>query len=160
MATTEQKRDRAKVDERYLWNLADIFRYLDDSDLFDDPPLDINFLNDPPFYCVQILPPAMKTRAAGPITRLADALDRSGRESEASSVRAITNFMNAADGTRHIEAFFTRTDKLDAFRNERFDDTFPELADLRGSSLTRSEPDHQDVGADPDQAAAPRSRQG
>ena len=124
-----------------VMTFADIFRFLDDSDLFDDQPLDINFLNDPPFYCVQILPAEMKNRAAGPIARLAQALDRSGRGSEASSVRAITNFMNAADGTRHIPAFFTRTDKLDAFRNERFDDTFPELADLR--------PFAEDAAADP-----------
>ncbi len=114
-----------------VMTFADIFRFLDTSDLFDAQPLDINFLNDPPFYSVQILPPEMKKRAAGPIAQLARTLDRSGRESEASSVRAIINFMNAADGTDHIPAFFTRTDKLDAFRKECFDDTFPELADLR-----------------------------
>ena len=110
---------------------ADIFRYLDDSNLFDAPPLDINFLNDPPFYCVQILPPAMKGRAAAPIAKLAHKLDRDGRKEEASSVRAIINFMNSAESTEQIPAFFTRTDKLDAFRKESFDDTFPELADLR-----------------------------
>lgn len=110
---------------------ADIFRYLDESGLFDAPPLDINFLNDPKFYSIQILPPEMKNRAAVALTQLAQTLDRNDRQGEASSVRAITNFMNAADGTEHVPAFFTRTDKLDAFRQERFDDTFPELADLR-----------------------------
>ncbi len=114
-----------------VMTFADIFRYLDSSNLFDDQPLDINFLNDPPFYCVQILPPEMKKRAAGPITQLATALDRSDRRSEASSIRAITNFMNAADGTEHLPAFFTRTDKLDGFRSEDFETTFPELAGLR-----------------------------
>ena len=114
-----------------VMTFADIFRYLDASGLFDDQPLDINFLNDPPFYCVQILPPAMKARAAGPLAKLAQTLDGSGRGEEASNIRAIINFMNAADGTEHIPAFFTRTDKLDGFRGENFDETFPELAELR-----------------------------
>lgn len=109
----------------------DIFRYLDECGLFGPQPLDINFLNDPPFYSVQILPSEMKNQAAAVLSQLAQTLDRRGREGEASSVRAITNFMNAADGTKHIPAFFTRTDKLDAFRQERFDDTFPELGALR-----------------------------
>ncbi|MGI9494173.1 MAG: twitch domain-containing radical SAM protein, partial [Geminicoccaceae bacterium] len=96
-----------------VMTFADIFRYLDGSGLFDAPPLAINFLNDPPFYCVQILPPAMKGRAATPIAQLAQRLEGDGRQDEASSVRAIINFMNSADSTKQIPAFFTRTDKLD-----------------------------------------------
>lgn len=117
-----------------VMTFADIFRYLDSSNLFDDQPLDINFLNDPQFYCVQILPHAMKKSAAGPIAQLATALDRADRREEASSIRAIINFMNAADGTKHLPAFFTRTDKLDDFRSEDFEATFPELAGLRDAA--------------------------
>jgi MoaA/NifB/PqqE/SkfB family radical SAM enzyme len=114
-----------------VMTFADIFQYIDDSGLFDTPPLNINFLTNSPIYCVQILPPAMKNRAAVPIAQLAHKLDGDGRQSEASSVRAINNFMNSAKTTELIPAFFELTDKLDVYRKESFDDTFPELADLR-----------------------------
>jgi len=114
-----------------VMTFADIFRYLDAADLFDGKPLDINFLNDPPFYCVQILPPAMKSRAATSIAGLARDLEAAGRNGEAADARAIINFMNAEDHQDKIGDFFTRTDKLDAFRGECFEDSFPELRELR-----------------------------
>ena len=114
-----------------VMTFADIFRYLDAADLFDGKPLDINFLNDPPFYSVQILPPAMKSRAAASIGGLVRDLETAGRNSEAADARAIVNFMNAYEAQDKIKDFFNRTDKLDAFRGECFEDSFPELRDLR-----------------------------
>ena len=114
-----------------VMTFADIFRYLDQAKLFDGKPLDINFLNDPPFYSIQILPPSMKSRAAAAIAGLARELESKGRAAEAADARAIINFMNAAEHQEKIPDFFTRTDKLDAFRGECFEDVFPELRELR-----------------------------
>ena len=114
-----------------VMTFADIFRYLDAANLFDGKPLDINFLNDPPFYSVQILPPAMKAKAASSIGGLVRDLEAAGRGGEADDARAIVNFMNAKDDQARIKDFFIRTDKLDAFRGECFEESFPELRGLR-----------------------------
>jgi sulfatase maturation enzyme AslB (radical SAM superfamily) len=114
-----------------VMTFAATFSFLDSSNLFDDPPIDINFLNDPKFYSIQILPEEMKIEASKTIERLATKLDGMQRSEEASATRAILTFMHAEDKTENIPNFFRFTDKLDAFRKESFDETFPELKPLR-----------------------------
>lgn len=94
--------------------------------------LNINILQGPDYYRCDLLPDELKQQAIEKIKHTIVWLQDKDQLSRAiNGYRGIINFLQANDNSDRIREFLTRTDQLDALRNEKFDDVFPELRKLR-----------------------------
>jgi len=95
--------------------------------------LNVNILQDPPHYRIDIAPRAYKERLTdlyhGHIAWLRDQGDSLGRATQ--GFESAVQFMNATDNSHLIPKFWEKTDQLDAIRNERCLDILPELKALQ-----------------------------
>jgi len=95
--------------------------------------IDLGILFGPVEYRCQILPPHLKREAAASYRRHIEYLSRRYGPSAQRDISAFQNavtFMQEKDLTCLIGRFRQTTRALDAIRNERFDEVFPELAGL------------------------------
>jgi len=95
--------------------------------------LNVNILQDPPYYRIDIAPPEYKQRLTeiyrehiGWLQQQGDALGRATQGFES----AIT-FLNATDKTHLIDKFWRKTNELDDIRSESWSNVLPELAALK-----------------------------
>jgi len=94
----------------------------------------VNLLYTPTDRCANVLPPALKEEAREKITNHIawirtqghNAIDRCIPEFE-----GLLTMMNDADRTDLIPEFYRINDPLDEWRDEKFDDIFPELISMR-----------------------------
>jgi hypothetical protein len=95
--------------------------------------LNVNILQDPPDYRIDIAPPAYKERLTdlyhGHIGWLRDQGDSLGRATQ--GFESAVAFMHARDNSHLIPKFWARTNQLDAIRKERCLDVLPELEALK-----------------------------
>ena len=95
--------------------------------------LNINVLQDPAHYRIDIAPPAYKeelsTRYLNHIMWLRDQGDSLGRATQ--GFESAITFMNATDNSHLIGKFWEKTHQLDAIRNESWHTAIPELAALK-----------------------------
>jgi len=95
--------------------------------------LNINILQDPACYRIDIAPTAYKERLTDlyreHIKWLRAQGDSLGRATQ--GFESAVQFMNATDNSDLIPRFWEKTDQLDAIRNERCLDIIPELAALK-----------------------------
>ena len=114
------------------WHLPDFHRDWVAKGLIQAQDLNVNILQDPPHYRIDIAPAAYKglllARYREHITWLAgqDSLLRATRGFES----AIT-FMTATDNTPLIDTFWRKTHELDSIRKENILDIIPELKALK-----------------------------
>ncbi len=111
-----------------IFDLISIYRSFDTDRHFHGIPLDINVLDNPEAYCIQILPAHVKAELT------AEFLDHAGRfrrDVDRDNLGAIVAFMNAADKSHLLPEFFERTDRLDRLRGEAIDEVIPEVGRLR-----------------------------
>lgn len=102
----------------------------------------INFLFEPEEFSVQVLPQHMKKRVVETYERhIERVLTKYGSRAERVErhFRAALNFMTACDRTDLLGRFRQKTDKMDRLRGERFQDIFPELAELMDDPKTASQ---------------------
>jgi len=115
------------------WSLPVFHREWVEAGLIQAQDLNINILQDPPFYRIDIATREYKAelerRYRDHVDWLKTAGDPLGRATQGWE-SAIT-FMNAADNTHLIDSFWRRTHELDHIRNERCLDVLPELGALR-----------------------------
>jgi radical SAM protein with 4Fe4S-binding SPASM domain len=114
------------------WHLPDFHRDWVEKGLIRAQDLNVNILQDPAHYRIDIAPAEYKHS----LTALyqshihwlkgQDPLNRATQGFES----AIT-FMNATDNTHLIDTFWRKTNELDSIRNEHILDTIPELAALK-----------------------------
>jgi radical SAM protein with 4Fe4S-binding SPASM domain len=92
----------------------------------------VNILQDPPYYRIDIAPAEYKqelsTRYLNHLSWLSDR-DPLGRATQ--GFESAMSFMNATDNTHLIDTFWRKTHELDEIRNEKWYHALPELAALK-----------------------------
>lgn len=94
----------------------------------------VNPLYFPRDRAVDVLPPAIKAEATDKLLKHIEWIKTQGREAIERCVpefESLITQMNAEDRTDLIPEFFRVNDEVDKFRSEKFDDVFPELAEMR-----------------------------
>jgi hypothetical protein len=110
------------------WHLPDFHRAWVDKGLIKPQDLNVNVLQDPMHYRVDIAPMKFKQRLRVKFEehlewlRPQDKLNRATQGFE-----SVINFMMATDNTHLLETFWKKTQQLDAIRNENILDILPEL---------------------------------
>lgn len=114
-----------------IFDLISIYRSFDVDDRFRDIRLDVTMLDNPEAYCIQILPAHVKAELTAEFLDYADGGGAFHLKADRDNLRAIVAFMNAADKSHLLPAFFERTDRLDRLRGEAVDEVIPEVGRLR-----------------------------
>lgn len=95
--------------------------------------LNVNILQDPPYYRIDIAPQAYKAQLEAQYRQhlawLKTQGDHLGRATQ--GFESAIAFMQATDNSHLLEQFWARTEQLDSIRNERCLDVIPELQALK-----------------------------
>jgi radical SAM protein with 4Fe4S-binding SPASM domain len=92
----------------------------------------INLCQSPDWDRADILPQAYKDQAIEKITEHLEWLEPKDKLTRATSgYKGIISFLSQQDNSHHLAGFFKRNDEMDAVRDEKFEDVFPEYKDLR-----------------------------
>jgi len=114
------------------WHLPDFHREWVAAGLIRPSDLNINILQDPQHYRIDIAPAEYKARLTDKyqqhlawLNKVGDPLNRA-----TTGFESAIQFMNATDNTHLIDTFWRRTRELDAIRGENCLDILPELKAL------------------------------
>ena len=114
------------------WHLPDFHREWVAHGLLRAQDLNVNILQDPVHYRIDIAPPEYKAQLQEKYRRHLDWLsDRDPLQRAKQGFESAITFMNATDNTHMIDKFWQKTHELDAIRNENILDIIPELAALK-----------------------------
>ena len=114
------------------WHLPDFHRDWVDCGLIRPQDLNVNILQDPAHYRIDIAPMEYKQQLKEKYIKHIDWLkdyDQLGRATQ--GFESAVNFMFATDNTQLIDTFWRKTNELDDIRNERILDIIPELVALK-----------------------------
>ena len=114
------------------WHLSDFHRAWVDQGLLKPQDLNVNILQDPVHYRIDIAPAEYKARLEEKWQKHIEwlrPLDRLNRATQ--GFESAINFMNSTDNTHLIDTFWRRTHELDAMRNENCLAVIPELKALK-----------------------------
>jgi hypothetical protein len=94
----------------------------------------INICQSPEWYRIDIFPEDFKQRVIYPAyeAHIAWLDPQDSLRRATTGYQSLISLMKGSDGTKHWPRFVEETAKLDAVRNERFWDTFPEFKELNG----------------------------
>lgn len=113
------------------WHLPDFHREWCAAGLIRPQDLNVNILQDPPHYRIDIAPAEYKQRLEAKYLKHLDWLsDRDPLQRATQGFRSAMQFMRSIDNSHLIETFWQRTHQLDAIRNENCLDIVPELRAL------------------------------
>ena len=113
------------------WHLPDFHRDWVERGLIKPQDLNINILQNPKYYRIDIAPVKYKQLLRVKYQehlewlRTVDKLNRA-----TTGIEAAINFMMATDNTHFIDTFWRKTHELDSIRSERLLDVIPELKSL------------------------------
>jgi len=114
------------------WHLPDFHRDWVEKGLIKPQDLNVNILQDPPHYRVDIAPMKYKQRLRIKYEEhLAWLKNQDPLERASEGFRSAINFMMATDNTHLIDTFWRKTHELDAIRSEQLLDVIPELHALQ-----------------------------
>jgi sulfatase maturation enzyme AslB (radical SAM superfamily) len=114
------------------WHLPDFHREWVSAGLIRAQDLNVNILQDPVYYRIDIAPEEYKQRLeAKYLKHLSWMSDRDPLDRATQGFRSAIAFMNATDNTHMIDTFWRKTHELDEIRNEKWSDSLPELAALK-----------------------------
>jgi radical SAM protein with 4Fe4S-binding SPASM domain len=111
-----------------IWNICKFHRYMVDQELINPEDFNLNILQSPAYYRIDILPMDVKLKLKQEIEqhlawlRPLDSLQRAIVQFE-----SVVNFMMATDNSALLPEFWAASDKLDHIRSENLLDTIPEL---------------------------------
>ena len=111
-----------------IWNICKFHRYLVDQKLIEPKDFNINILQGPQEYRIDILPLDLKLKLKQELEqhlewlRPLDSLRRATVQ-----IESIITFMMATDNSALISDFWKTTDNLDRVRSEKLTDAVPEL---------------------------------
>jgi MoaA/NifB/PqqE/SkfB family radical SAM enzyme len=114
------------------WHLPDFHRDWVEKGLLTPQDLNVNVLQDPAHYRVDIAPMKYKQRLRVKFEEHLEWLrpyDKLGRATQ--GFESVINFMMGTDNTALIPKFWAKTQQLDEIRNEKLLDIIPELEALR-----------------------------
>ena len=114
-------------------HLPDFHREWADAGLIRPQDLNVNILQDPPFYRIDIAPAEYKAvltqKYYDHITWLKSVGDPLGRATQ--GFESAITFLNATDNTQLLDSFWRRTHELDDIRTESWSRALPELKALK-----------------------------
>ena len=114
------------------WHLPDFHREWTAAGLIRAQDLNVNILQDPAHYRIDIAPAEYKQRLEAKYLKHLDWMsDRDPLQRATQGFRSAILFMNATDNTQLIDTFWRKTHELDSIRNESWADALPELAALK-----------------------------
>jgi hypothetical protein len=114
------------------WHLPDFHREWCAAGLIQPQDLNVNILQDPAYYRIDIAPPAYKQQLEAKYLRHLDWIsDRDPLGRATQGFRSAMTFMQATDNSHLIPTFWEKTHQLDAIRNETWSDALPELKALQ-----------------------------
>ena len=114
------------------WHLPDFHKEWVSAGLICAQDLNVNILQDPIHYRIDIAPTEYKQRLeAKYLTHLDWMSDRDPLQRATQGFRSAIAFMNATDNTQLIDTFWRKTHELDDIRNEKWSDALPELKALK-----------------------------
>jgi len=114
------------------WHLPDFHKEWVAHGLIQAQDLNVNILQDPAHYRIDIAPAEYKQRLEEKYLRHLDWMsnrDPLGRATQ--GFQSAIQFMNASDNTHLIDQFWRKTHELDGIRNENIMEVVPELAALK-----------------------------
>ena len=114
------------------WHLPDFHRDWVTRGFIKPQDLNVNILQDPPYYRIDIATMKYKQRLRMKYQKHIEWLkdqDPLGRANE--GFKSAVNFMMATDNTHLIDTFWRKTHELDSIRNEKLLDVIPELEALK-----------------------------
>ena len=114
------------------WHLPDFHKEWVSAGLIRAQDLNVNILQDPPYYRIDIAPAEYKQRLEEKYRKhLSWMSDRDPLNRATQGFQSAITFMNATDNTQLIDTFWRKTHELDSIRNENILDVLPELQALR-----------------------------
>ena len=114
------------------WHLPDFHREWVSHGLLRAQDLNVNILQDPVHYRIDIAPPEYKQQLEEKYRRHLDWLgDRDPLQRATQGFESAITFMNATDNTHLINKFWQKTNELDVIRNENILDVIPQLSALK-----------------------------
>ena len=114
------------------WHLPDFHRNWVERGFIQAQDLNVNILQDPPHYRIDIAPIKYKQRLRIKYEEHIDWLkDKDPLQRASVGFESAINFMMATDNTHLIDTFWRKTHELDIIRSENISDIIPELAALK-----------------------------
>jgi hypothetical protein len=113
-------------------HISDFHREWSDLGLLRPMDWNINILQHPTRYRVDVLPEHLKLQAKDKIEQHMDWLKpRDSLTRATNGYQGIINFMMQQDNSQHLKDFFKTNNLIDSVRKEDFFSVFPELGDLK-----------------------------
>jgi sulfatase maturation enzyme AslB (radical SAM superfamily) len=113
------------------WHLPDFHRDWVERGLIKPQDLNVNILQDPPYYRIDIAPMKYKQRLRIKYQEHLEWLkNQDPLERASAGFESAINFMMATDNTHLIDTFWRKTRELDSIRSEHLLDVIPELQGL------------------------------
>lgn len=114
------------------WHLPDFHREWTAAGLIRAQDFNVNILQDPPHYRIDIAPGEYKQQLEHKYRRhLSWMSDRDPLGRATQGFESAITFMNAVDNTHLINSFWHKTTELDKIRNESWQHALPELSALK-----------------------------
>jgi len=114
------------------WHLPDFHREWVAAGLIRAQDLNVNILQDPAYYRIDIAPAEYKQRLEEKYRKhLSWMSDRDPLQRATQGFESAITFMNSTDNTHLIDTFWRKTHQLDSIRNENILDVLPELKALK-----------------------------
>jgi sulfatase maturation enzyme AslB (radical SAM superfamily) len=114
------------------WHLPDFHRDWVERGFIKPQDLNVNILQDPPYYRIDIAPMKYKQRLRIKYEEHLEWLkNQDPLERASEGFKSAINFMMATDNTQLIDVFWRKTHELDTIRSENLLDVIPELVALK-----------------------------
>jgi len=114
------------------WHLPEFHRYMIERGYIRPMDLNVNILQSPSEYRIDILPPEVKREITQLYKEHIDWLDsRDTLRRAVGGFQAAIEFMNNQDNSELIPTFWKTAEQLNSIRNESIESVFPELRALR-----------------------------
>ena len=111
-----------------IWNICKFHRYMVEQKLIEPEDFNINLLQAPGYYRVDILPQDVKLKLKQELEQHLDWLRPLDSIKRATvQFESVINFMMSTDNSALLPEFWTVSDRLDQIRSEKLTDVIPEL---------------------------------
>jgi hypothetical protein len=114
------------------WSITDFHRDWVEKGLIGPQDINVNILQDPPYYRIDIAPAEYKQHLATKyLNHIMWLRDQDTLQRATNGFESAIKFMMATDNTHLIDTFWRKTHELDNIRKENIMDVIPELAALK-----------------------------